>query len=139
MSAAGVYLRFQTARLDRDSHRNEGVFAAAYALLDCDGLPAWAWREVRRSLDWFNAHLRRPRRFTKGRNGRRQGLCWFDPAAGACVREARHLAWLCGEHGPPVFEVRTRTPGVIVYQDRQQVVAVPGRRRDAALYARTRA
>lgn len=129
MSPAGVYLRFQTARLDAGSHRNEGLFAAAYGLLGDDGLPWWAWREVRRSLDWFNTHLMRPARFTPARNGRRQGLCWFEPAAAACVREARHLAWLCGEHGPPVFEVRARRPGVIVYRDRQQVVAVPGRKR----------
>jgi hypothetical protein len=38
-----AFIRFVTTRVHKDSHRQEGVFAAAYALLDSGSLDQEEW------------------------------------------------------------------------------------------------
>ena len=55
-----MYLRFVTTRVHKDSHKPEGVFAAAYALLDSGALTRDEWKVLREMLNWFNANLKSP-------------------------------------------------------------------------------
>ena len=124
---AGVLIRFLADRPDPDSGRVWGVFQAAYAELRGDRPERWVRTELRASLDWFNAELARPGRFGRATGTPREprGVCWFRPSARRHVREARYLGWLLGECGVPVRTVRTRKPGVVVYEDAAQIVAEP--------------
>jgi hypothetical protein len=55
-----MYLRFATTRIDEDSRKPQGVFVAAYLLLDSGELTSDEWKRAREILDWFNKHLPHP-------------------------------------------------------------------------------
>ena len=56
--------------------------------------------------------------------------CWFKPEAIEMIRTVRYLAWICAESGYPIREIRCRMPGMIIWEDDTQIVAVAsGRRR----------
>ena len=55
-----MYLRFVTTRIDEDSHKPQGVFVAAYALMDSGELPPDERKRVREILDWFKENLPTP-------------------------------------------------------------------------------
>ncbi len=54
-----------------------------------------------------------------------RSLCWFKPEAVGFIRTVRYLAWICDEAGYPIREVRSRAPGMIIWEDDDQIVAVP--------------
>jgi hypothetical protein len=73
----GMYLRFVTTRVHKNSHKPEGVFAAAYALLDSGDLARDEWRALREMLNWFSANLKsQPKTFDA-----RRAIFWFKSNA----------------------------------------------------------
>src|SRR5215468_4129164 len=74
---AAAFIRFVTARVHKDSHRQEGVFAAAYALLDSGSLDQEELRRIREILIWFNKNLPTPaERFSADR-----AVLWFKASS----------------------------------------------------------
>lgn len=124
---AEAYLRFIAMDPDREDGRPEGVFGAAYDLLERAVAPSYLLVEIRRILDWFVDELPIPDRFTRTRRPHRAdtGLCWFKSNSENCVRNIRYLVFLVTECGVPVREVRTAKPGYVFYEDDHQVVAHP--------------
>ena len=122
-----MYFRFIAADPDREPNRPEGVFAAAYDVLDRGVAPEYLRREIRFTLDWFVRELPIPPRFARRRRPHAPdtGLCWFRTTSVDCVRQVRHLAFLVEECGIPVREVRTTSPGYVIYEDDHQIVAEP--------------
>lgn len=55
-----MFLRFTITQIDEDSHKPQGVFVAAYGLLDSGDLDSVEWKRLRELLDWFNEHLPHP-------------------------------------------------------------------------------
>ena len=98
-----------------------------FAQIDPD--PECRLAEIGRVRDWFADNLEKPDFLEKriGRQGVRQGLCWFDETAGEHIEQARYLAWLLTDLGLPVEEIRSERPGLLLYDDGVQVVAVPDR------------
>jgi hypothetical protein len=63
-----MYLRFVTTRIDEDSHKPQGVFVAAYSLLDSGDLNPDERKRVREILIWFQKYLPTPpNKFSAGR------------------------------------------------------------------------
>jgi hypothetical protein len=56
-------------------------------------------------------------------------LSWFKPAAGEHIRQMHRLKLALEACGVHVDILTTRDPGVIIWQDRHQLVAEPGARR----------
>ena len=98
-----------------------------FAQIDPD--PECRLAEIGRVRDWFADNLEKPDFLEKriGRQGVRQGLCWFDETAGEHIEQARYLAWLLTDLGLPVEGIRSERPGLLLYDDGVQVVAVPDR------------
>jgi hypothetical protein len=72
-----MFIRFVTTRVHKGSRRQEGLFAAAYKLLDSDELSAYERTSLREILIWFNQNLRHPPRdFSRDR-----AIFWFKSAA----------------------------------------------------------
>ncbi len=122
-----MYIRFAHPR--RDPHCRAGL-----GLFQTDDLPRhdpsdWRHREIVRLYRWFNKELEVPDCLSRrvGRQGRRQGICWFRDAAGAHVSQARYMAWLMRDIGVPMEELRSPRPGVTIYADPHQIVAIPDR------------
>lgn len=78
--------------------------------------------EIQEIFRWLNAHLPLPPEevFSGGR-----GLCWFKSNRGSCVERVRALAVIFRTQGARVWEIGNRNPGLITYQDKHQIVALP--------------
>ena len=119
-----MYIRFVSPWRCVRARAETGLFGPAYSAARAASVEPWMRAEIRRSLDWFSLHLAVPWDLSRcGRNG----VCWFRDQAGRHVSEARYLAWLIGEAGLPIAELRMDRPGTVIWQDDHQVVALPER------------
>jgi hypothetical protein len=116
-----MFLRFVTTRIDDDSHKPQGVFTAAYKLLDSGDLTSEEWDLLRGILDWFNEHLPHPpKNFVKGR-----AIFRFKSSAQESVRQIWELVHLLRQHGCHVEVRKCRRLANIHYQDQLQVASYP--------------
>jgi len=119
-----MYLRFVTTAVDEDSHRAQGVFMAAYRLLDSGNLTKEEWKQVRNILDWFNAYLPHPpKKFTACR-----AIFWFKSSAEKSVKKIWELVHVLRQHSRHVEVHKCRTLGNILYEDEFQVAAFPSQK-----------
>ncbi len=88
-----MYPRFVTARIHKDSHKQQGVFAAAYALLDSGELTRDEWNHVREMLNWFNANLASPPKNFKSP----RAIFWFKSSAQENIRKILEILFLLFE------------------------------------------
>lgn len=127
---AKTYLRFVVARTHPDSGVREGVFGAAYELLDGHDLAATERKALRAHLVWFTSNLATPDRFNRStskgsylRNTR--GISWLKSDADEHLARLREMVLILEEHGFHVTMQKSRRPGYIVYEDVHQIVAEP--------------
>ena len=114
------YIRFVIPYRDEDSGRSQGVFQAAYDLLDTGDLSPGEWAAIREALDWFKRHLPAPKDVDP------RAVFWFDAAAGESTRRIWTLVNLLREQGLLTQMVKTNKPGTIVHRDQFQIAAIPG-------------
>jgi len=109
-----VYLRFVFAEAEPTTRRRVGILWDT-GLRD-DG-------ELDGIYGWLKAHLPvPPRRVFSGD----RGLCWFKIEARACIEQVRDFAYfLESRRGERIWQVYSRNPGLITYEDAYQIVAVP--------------
>lgn len=124
-----MYLRFTAPGAVTRAHVAPGLFGPAFDLWHGRKSETPTLLALRRELDWFNAELPRPSRFTVKACGRRwsDGVCWFRDHAREMIVHAYALAALIEDCGVPIEPVWTRDPGQILYRDAWQVVAKPER------------
>lgn len=125
-----MFVRFIIGRKDPVCGVPEGVFSVAYHLRDCQETPTWQAEQLSRTIRWFQKNLRVPRRFnrtkSKGyyhRNG--MAISWFKPEATEHIAKIREMIPILAEHGYVVAMIKTDNPGYIVYEDDNQVAAIP--------------
>lgn len=115
------WLRFVTTRIDEDSRKPEGVFSAAYSLLEAGELNTDDWKHLRLTLDWFEANLPTPPDdFEASR-----AIFWFSPNARDCLGRVWDIAHLLRQHGYHVVVYKCPSLGNICYRDKFQVAAYP--------------
>ncbi len=122
-----MFVRFVIPAVDGDSGRRQGVFPAAYRLRRSGELPAHLHAELEVALKWFDEHLEAPDRLTRGprRHARGMAISWFKDSADDCVSRMRAICHVLDECGVPTEMLTSARPGYIVFEDRQQVAAVP--------------
>jgi hypothetical protein len=129
-----MLIRFITDHIDKDSQVEEGIFHAAYRLLDSDTLPDHEHDELRALLDWFKHNLPHPTRFTSAKPPytarRADAISWLKSSARRHVSRLHELAAFLARHDVHTHQLRTRRPGYVVYEDEFQVVAAPFAERD---------
>jgi len=116
-----MYLRFVTTRIDSDSHRPQGVFASAYALLDSGELSRDEWKHLREILNWFSANLATP----PDKFAARRAVFWFKSSAETSIRNIWELVHLLRHHEHHVEVHKCRRLGNICWEDQHQVAAFP--------------
>ncbi len=118
-----MFLRFVTTRINNDSHRPEGVFAAAYALLDSGSLSHDEWTQIREILIWFNKNLPTPPdRFSADR-----AIFWFKGRSKEGISHIWDLVNALRLHGHHVEVHKCRRLANIAYEDEYQVAAYPSK------------
>ena len=131
-----MFVRFISPRWDGCARSRAGFFRDAYELSRRDTVPDWQRHELCDELRWFEDHLAVPAILYRptGHRQFRNGVCWFRDAARDCVSHARYIAWLLGENGVAIDELRTRDPGTTIWADEHQIVALADRRRPRLLH-----
>lgn len=125
-----MYLRFVCNRIDEDSHRRLGVFQAAFDLLKSDQVIDAADRaDMRAALNWYQDHLDEPERLSRSRkhNAAPNAISWYRRTAHNHIQRMHQLCIVLNRYGIATEILRTDRPGVIVYEDDQQIAAVPFR------------
>ena len=120
---AAAFIRFVTTRVHKDSHRQEGVFARAYALLDSGSLDQEEWRRIREILIWFNKNLPTPpERFSADR-----AVFWFKASSKESISQVWELVHALRLHGHHVEVHKCRHYANVAYEDNNQVAAYPSK------------
>jgi len=116
-----MYMRFVTTRVHEDSHKPEGVFTAAYALLGSGSLDPDEWKRVRAMLIWFQRNLpTTPDRFSA-----RRAIFWFKSSSKECIGHVWDLVHALRLHEYHVEVHKCRRLANIAWEDQHQVASYP--------------
>ena len=116
-----MYLRFATRLIDEDSHKQKGVFVAAYELLDSGDLSRDEWQRVKEILNWFEKHVPAPpKHFNRSR-----AIFWFKSEAKEGLHQIWDLIAILRQHGHFVEVLKCRRLANVCYRDDLQVAAYP--------------
>ncbi|MBC8136223.1 MAG: hypothetical protein H8F28_10080 [Fibrella sp.] len=121
-----MFIRIAITGEDADSHQQQGIFHAAWNVLDSGDLSEMESQDLRSLLEWFNQHMPYPSE-TQRRGLSRRAIFWFKPGAQDYIQRAWELMQLLRLHGLLVCVLKTRTPGSVVYADDCQIAAIPTR------------
>lgn len=122
-----TFVRFVTARVDRNSCVRLGVFQAAYELRDAMELPAYDREALGAHLQWFEDELDAPDRFARSRRASAapRAISWYKSTATEHVSRMHAICRILNEHGVSTEMITTTRPGYVVYEDECQVAAEP--------------
>lgn len=121
-----MYLRFETFRQNEESSTNSGIFQAAIALRDSGKLKPYEQELLEFQYDWLRKHLKSPECLREEHNIR--AICWFHPRAKKPIAKVRAIMEILKEYGTLIQMIKTKDPGIIIYEDGWQVVAKPRKR-----------
>ncbi len=119
-----TFIRFQTRLRCGNTGRPAGLFVAAGRLEESAHLAPWRRELLCEHLAWFNQKLTVPSLDGKGW----RCLFWYRSTATAFIDRMWDLIAILREEGVAVQKRWTEKPGMIVYQDRVQIGAVPEKR-----------
>ncbi len=120
-----MYLRFVLQSVDSDSHRKQGILVAAAELLEEGDLEDHEHKDVRELCAWFDDNLHVPKVLKKEESSR--ALSWFRPSAKEALAKMWSLVAILENHGLPIELLKTSDPGIVIHEDKWQIVAKPRR------------
>jgi hypothetical protein len=116
-----MFIRFTTTEIDRDSHHPKGVFVAAGELRDSSALPRPLEEHLRSVIRWFNENLDAPDDVDP------RSIFWFRASSQQMIHRVWDLVNTLRANGCFVEEVTCHRPGKILFEDDDQVAAIPFR------------
>lgn len=121
-----MFLRFTITQIDEDSRKPQGVFSAAYTLLDSGDLNSDEWKQLRGLMDWFGENLPSPPdTFYASR-----AIFWFRSDANENISRIWELVQLLRAHGHHIEVHKCRRLANVTYEDQFQVAAYPSSKDD---------
>lgn len=125
-----MYVRFVVDKPTKNARSRLGIIHAADQLRYEGRLDAHEENVLADALKWLAKNLAVPSGINSP--GRRVAISWFKDTATDAIDQMWSIASILREHGLFVEVVRTDNPGKILYQDDQQVFAVPLKDRNAS-------
>jgi hypothetical protein len=122
-----TYLRWQAPVVNRRGFF-PGIFALVNGLAHDGELTAEEERFRTTTNAWFHANLTDPAVASPGVYDRERhpgAAAWFKPTAHDCLARVPGYLSILAAHGVPCVLVRTTEPGLILYDDDCQVIAMP--------------
>lgn len=109
------YLRFIIPKKDPDSLKPIGLIQALSDLKYDGRLTADQEKQAKALFQWFNRHLRVPKRFTTSRShhGQNKAISWFKASALRHIAKMREIALILEDHNVIVKMAQTDRPGYI--------------------------
>ena len=123
-----MYLRFETEEIHINSGKPKGIFTLAYDLIEEKTLTLEEERTLTNILCWFGDNLQVPSRFSRKRNNSHKntlGISWLKPDANDVVARFWELKSILENSGYNINVMKIERPGKVVYEDEQQLVAIP--------------
>ena len=116
-----MYVRFVVGT-DRELPRTQtGVVTELRLLKESGDLPDYEVEHVDEIFEWMNAAYRVPP--FEGRNWSPDAISWFKDSAQDLIAVFRDINAILEQYGRPVRMLRTAKPGMILYEDDEQIVA----------------
>jgi hypothetical protein len=112
------FLRFALGAIDPVSNEQVGLFCGSDTFEHPEHLDGEVLVKFREIYGWFNQNLQVPD------IDEPRSVFWFRSGSRECITQIWRLVKLFREQGIPVWLMRTRRPGKIVYEDEHQVAAV---------------
>ena len=124
-----MYIRFQIGEKDRTSGVEMGIFMAMDTLHASNSLFEYEIEFGGELYQWFKTNLKVPKVQSAGRgyHARPRAISWFKVSAIEHIQKMREYCQILEAHGIHVQQVTTTRPGDIVYEDDDQIAAVPFR------------
>lgn len=126
-----MYLRFISPVRPRARSVDYGLFQAVIACRELDEYPIWLREQIELEFDWFKEYLPTPSESNFHDHyvrARADHICWFRSEAKDMIKRAYGIKALLAELGCTIVVRKTANPGTIIYYDKWQVVARPGKR-----------
>lgn len=126
-SVRRLYVRFQAAQPNRHG-RFPGVFALVNGLSSEGRLTVEQERFRRSGNDWFTDHLVNPYEVDRrvyDRDRHPGAVAWFKSTALSMIDRVSGYLDILDSHGITWERLDSDTPGIILYEDPQQIVALP--------------
>jgi len=118
-----MYIRFQGKRNNYSSASKLGMFQLAYELRDQSDLPSYAFAELQKNLRWLQQHLVSPDILDESEHHR--AISWFKANAKDPINRMRSIKIILEENGYHIDQIFTKDPGIVIYEDKWQIVAKP--------------
>lgn len=118
-----TYIRFVIAEKDNDSNEKQGFFMAMAELRNSGALYPWEAEIDKVVYRWFNDHLLVPH--VQSKDNKAHAISWFKSTATEYIENMRQFAAILEAHDYVVEQLVTERPGKILYEDDEQIVAVP--------------
>ncbi len=123
MDQRNSFFRLQATVIDSEARIKLGVFQAAYDLSRGNRIDDDDKTSLDKILVWFERNLILPDR-AKLVSG---AIFWYKSASRAMTQKTWELGVILKRYDAVVEFIRTRKPGYIVYEDDQQIAAIPFR------------
>jgi hypothetical protein len=113
----------QTSNHDKDSNAKQGIFQLAYELINSNNIAPYDRTSLANLLVWFEDNLITPDK----KNVEPTAIFWFKSDAVLLIQQMWEFTKILSDYNILIEIKRTSKPGYIVYEDKQQVAAVPFR------------
>jgi hypothetical protein len=121
-----MYLRFQGHKPNLGTASRLGIFQLAFELRDRHDLPDYVYDELQLQLNWLKKNLTSPNVLDRDSNYR--AICWFKTNAREPLKRIWAIKAILNEFGYHIDVIKTKHPGIVIYEDGWQVVAKPPRK-----------
>ena len=121
-----MFIRFVSGEINEDSLVGEGIFCAAFNLLDERVLDDNDFAALADLMGWFRTHLKGPfdYRLRSPRRAQR-AICWFKPTAHEHLSRAWEMARILERNDVYIWVIKALRTGYVLYEDDAQILAEP--------------
>ncbi len=118
-----MYLRFQGRIKNERTNSHLGIFQIAFKLRDSNEIEKHFELELLKNIEWLKKHLKSPKELNEKENFR--AIAWFNTRATEPLKRIRKIKAILEEYGYIIDTLKTKDPGIIIYEDGWQVIAKP--------------
>ena len=121
-----TFIRFVIERLDENSGKKMGLFAALNELQESELLP-YEEEALNNLKKWFKKNLVAPHVLASESNyyNEPMAISWFKSTSKIHIEKMREYTQILESHGFYVTQLVTKLPGKILYEDEYQIAAIP--------------
>ena len=122
-----MYLRFVVNEFSEEANQRLGIFHAIRYLKDDGEFLPYELAQAEQTMNWFSNNLESPLDYLNKQKSKKSDVfvSWFKVSAKLHIQKVREFAILLESKGVIVEQLKTNSPGKIVYEDDYQVFAKP--------------